>query len=80
MNIWRGEMHMRAKQTRAYKIDETMRVWIARAKVEELHARSVDKVFDSKEKAQKYVVDQGKIEHFVNFSGIDWSIEEWEVE
>ena len=49
------------------------------AKIEELQARSVDKVFDSKEKADKYVVEH-KDENLVNISGIDWSIEEWEVE
>jgi hypothetical protein len=51
------------------------------AKVEELQARSVDKIFNSKEKAQKYVAEQEKkSEHFVNLIGIDRSIEEWEVE
>jgi hypothetical protein len=50
-------------------------------KVEELQARSVHRIFNSKEKAQKYVVEQEKkSEHFVNLIGIDRSIEEWEVE
>ena len=40
------------------------------AKIEDLQARSVDKVFESKEKD----------ENLVNISGIDWNIEEWEVE
>jgi hypothetical protein len=49
------------------------------AKIEDLQARSVDRVFDSKEKANKYVVEH-KDENFVNISGIDWNVEEWEVE
>jgi hypothetical protein len=49
------------------------------AKIEDLQARSVDKVFDSKEKANKYVSEH-KDENLVNISGIDWNIEEWEVE
>jgi hypothetical protein len=58
-----------------------MKVWVVLAKVEELQARSVDKIFNSKEKAQKYVAEQEKkSEHFVNLIGIDRSIEEWEVE
>jgi hypothetical protein len=32
-----------------------MRVWIVMAKVQEIETRSVDKVFDSREKAQRYV-------------------------
>lgn len=52
------------------------------AKVEELQARSIDKVFDSKEKAEQYSDEQDKEEtrHFVNIGGIDRSIEEWEIE
>jgi hypothetical protein len=58
-----------------------MKIWVVLAKVEELQARSVDKIFNSKEKAQKYVTEQEKkSEHFVNLIGIDRSIEEWEVE
>lgn len=34
-----------------------MNVWVVIVKVDEIHARSVDKVFDSKEKAKKYVKD-----------------------
>jgi hypothetical protein len=49
------------------------------AKIEDLQARSVDKVFDSKEKTDKYVLEH-KDENFVNISGIDWNVEEWEVE
>jgi hypothetical protein len=58
----------------------TMKVWIVLARVEELQARSVDKVFDSREKAEKYIREQEKRENFVNLSGFDRSIEEWEVE
>jgi hypothetical protein len=36
----------------------------------DLQARSVDKVFDSKEKANKYVSEH-KDENLVNISGID---------
>ena len=52
------------------------------AKVEELQARVVERVFDSIEKANQYFEDQYKkeIRHFVNIGGIDRSIEEWEVE
>lgn len=52
------------------------------AKVEELQARSVDRVFDSKEKAKRYSKEQDKEEtrHLLNIAGIDRSIEEWEVE
>jgi len=52
------------------------------AKVEELQARVVERVFDSIEKANQYSEDQYKkeIRHFVNIGGIDRSIEEWEVE
>jgi hypothetical protein len=57
-----------------------MKVYIVMAKVEELQARSVDKVFDSREKAERYVREQEKDEHFVSISGIDRSVEEWEVQ
>jgi hypothetical protein len=30
-----------------------MKIWVVMAKVEELQARSVDKVFDSKDKAEQ---------------------------
>jgi hypothetical protein len=52
------------------------------AKIEELQARGVGKVFDSKEKAEKYSEEQDKDEetrHFVNIGGIDRSLEELEV-
>ena len=59
-----------------------MRVWVVVTKVPEIQARSVEKVFDSKEKAEKYSEEQDKEEtrHFVNIGGIDRSVEEWEVE
>lgn len=52
------------------------------AKVEELQARSIDKVFDSKEKAEQYSEDQKKKERIqlVNIGGIDRSIGEWDIE
>jgi hypothetical protein len=62
------------------QVNQTMKIWVVMAKVEELQARSIDKVFDSKEKAHKYITEQEKSEHFVNLSGIDRSIEEWEIE
>jgi hypothetical protein len=49
-----------------------MKIWVAMAKVEELQARSADKVFDSKEKAEQYSKEQDKeTRHFVNIGGID---------
>jgi hypothetical protein len=59
-----------------------MKIWVVMAKVEELQARSVDRVFDSKEKAEQYSKEQDKKEtrHFVNIVGIDRSVEEWDVE
>ena len=58
-----------------------MKIWVVMAKVEELQARSIDKVFDSKEKAEQYSEDQNKKEmiQFVNIEGIDRSIEEWDM-
>ena len=51
-------------------------------KVEELQARSVEMVFNSRAKAERYSEEQDKKEnrHFLNISGIDRSIEEWEIE
>jgi hypothetical protein len=59
-----------------------MKIWVVMAKVEELQARSVDRVFNSKEKAEQYSEDQNQREmtQFVNIGGIDRSIEEWDVE
>jgi hypothetical protein len=56
-----------------------MKVWIVLAKIPEIEARSIDRVFDSKEKASKYVLEH-KDEELVNINDIDWNIEEWEVE
>jgi hypothetical protein len=57
-----------------------MKVWIVMAKVQEIEARSVDKVFDSREKAERYVKEQEKTEYLPNLSGFDRTIEEWEIE
>lgn len=59
-----------------------MKIWVVMAKVEELQARSIDKVFDSKEKAEQYSEVQNKKEkiQLVNIGGIDRSIEERDIE
>jgi hypothetical protein len=59
-----------------------MKIWVVMAKVEELQARSVERVFNSKEKAEQYSEDQDKKEtrHLLNIGGIDRCIEEWDVE
>jgi hypothetical protein len=57
-----------------------MKVWIVMAKVQEIEARSVDKVFDSREKAERYVKEQEKTQPLPNLSGFDRTIEEWEIE
>ena len=57
-----------------------MKVWIVMAKVQEIEARSIDKVFDSKEKADRYVQEQENKENLPNLSGFDRTIEEWEIE
>jgi hypothetical protein len=59
-----------------------MKIWVVMAKVEKFQARSVEMVFNSRAKAERYSEEQDKKEngHFLNFSGIDRSIEEWEVE
>jgi hypothetical protein len=46
-----------------------MKVWLVVAKVSEIRARSVEKVFDSEEKANKYVREQEKGEMPTNLSG-----------
>ncbi|HEX5979337.1 MAG TPA: hypothetical protein VFY68_18785 [Nitrososphaeraceae archaeon] len=63
-------------------VNEKMKIWVVMAKVEELQARCVDKVFDSKEKAEQYSGEQDKMElrHLVNIGGIDRAVEEWKVE
>ena len=57
-----------------------MKVWVVIAKVDEIQARSVDKVFNSKEKANKYVREQEMEEMLPNLSGFEHIVEEWEVE
>ena len=59
-----------------------MKIWVVMAKVEELQARSVEMVFTSRAKAERHSEEQDKKEnqHFLNISGIDRSIEEWEIE
>jgi hypothetical protein len=57
-----------------------MKVWIVMAKVQEIEARSVDKVFETREKAERYLKEQEKTEHLPNLSGFDSTIEEWEIE
>jgi hypothetical protein len=56
-----------------------MKVWIVMAKVQEIEARSVNNVFDSK-KADRYVREQENKENLPNLSGFDRTIEEWEIE
>jgi hypothetical protein len=57
-----------------------MKVWIVMSKVQEIEARCVDKVFDSKEKADSYVREQERGENLPNLSGFDHTVEEWEIE
>ena len=56
-----------------------MKVWIVMAKMPEIEARSIDRVFDSKEKANQYVLEH-KDEELVNINDFELNIEEWEVE
>jgi Mg2+ and Co2+ transporter CorA len=62
------------------KVNRIMKVWIVMSKVQEIEARCVDKVFDSKEKADNYVREEEKRENLPNLSGFDRSVEEWEIE
>lgn len=57
-----------------------LKVWIIMVRIQEIEDRSVDKVFDSKEKAEKYVREQENRENLPNLNGFDRSVEEWEVE
>ena len=50
------------------------------AKVSEIQTISVEKIFDSKEKANKYVRKQEMEEMLPNLSGFEHTVEEWEVE
>ena len=61
------------------QVNGIMRVWVAMARIEDIQARSIDRVFDSKEKAIKYVLKH-KDDNLGNIHGIDWDIEEWNVE
>jgi hypothetical protein len=58
-----------------------MKIWLVMDRVEELHAKSVEMVFNSRTKAERYSEEQDKKEngHFLNISDIDRSIEEWEI-
>jgi Mg2+ and Co2+ transporter CorA len=62
------------------KVNRIMIVWIVMSKVQEIEARCVDKVFDSKEKADNYVREQEKRENLPNLIGFDRTVEEWEIE
>jgi hypothetical protein len=54
-----------------------MKVWIVSAKVEEIQARSVDKICNSKEKADKYAKEQQKNEILLpSLGGYEHIIEE----
>ena len=57
-----------------------MKVWVVLAKVEEIEASSIDKVFNSIEKADKYVKEQQKNEILPKLSSFEHTIEEWKVE
>ena len=56
-----------------------MRLWVVMAKIEDIQARSINRVFNSIEKAIKYVLKH-KDDNLGNIRGIDWDIEEWNVE
>ena len=56
-----------------------MTIWVVMPKIEDKQARSIDRVFDSKEKAIKYVLKH-KDDNLGNIRGIDWDIEEGNVE
>ena len=62
------------------EVNRIMKVWIVMSKGQEIEARCVDKVFDSKEKADNYVGEQEKRENLPNLSGFDRTVEEWEIE
>jgi hypothetical protein len=49
-------------------------------KVPEIDARSVEKVFDSEEKANEFIRTQEKGEMPPNLNGFEHNVEEWEVE
>ena len=57
-----------------------MKVWLIVTKVPEIEARSVEKVFDSEEKANDFIRAQEKGEMPPNLNGFEHNVEEWEVE
>ena len=59
-----------------------MKRWVVMAKVEDPRARSVEMVFNSRVKAERYSEEQDKKEnrHFLNIRDINPSIDEWEVD
>jgi hypothetical protein len=63
------------------QVNGIMRVWVVMAKIEDIQASSssIDSVFDSREKSIKYVLEH-KDDNGGNIRGIDWNIEEWNVE
>jgi hypothetical protein len=62
------------------KVNRIMKVWIVMSKVQEIEARCVDRVLNSKEKADNYVREQEKRENLPNLTGFDRTVEEWEIE
>jgi hypothetical protein len=38
-----------------------MKVWVVMARIEEIHGQRVDKVFDSKGKTHKYIIEQDSL-------------------
>jgi hypothetical protein len=57
-----------------------LKVWLIVTKVPEIEARSVEKVFDSEEKANDFIRAQEKGEMPPNLNGFEHNVEEWEVE
>jgi hypothetical protein len=57
-----------------------MKVWFISANVDEIQAEGVDRVFDSKEKADMYVKEQQMNEILPNLRGFEHTIKEWKVE
>jgi hypothetical protein len=80
--IWEWIQRVNKPKSQLTAGKSNMKIWVVLAKVEELKARGVERVFDSVEKAQQYSEEQDKkeIRNFVNIGGIDRSTEEWEVE
>ena len=80
--VWEWIQRVNKPKSQLTTGKSNMKIWVVIAKVEDLKARGVERVFDSVEKAQQYSEEQDKeeIRNFVNIGGIDHSIEEWEVE